>query len=153
MPVSADEYKALCANWASGVTIVTSRDGDRIQGMTASAFTEVSLDPPLVLFCADKATITNELIQASGVFSVSILAQGQDALSNKFASKNDEHRRFEGLECVAILFHGRVQVSLKPGHATESTVATGNPHLRFAVGRSELREALVRGDRLLERRR
>ena len=99
MPISPDDYKALCANWASGVTIVTSRDGDRIQGMTASAFTEVSLEPPLVLICADKTTITNELIQASGVFSVSILEHGQDALSNKFASKKDEHRRFEGLAC------------------------------------------------------
>ena len=99
MPISPDDYKALCANWPSGVTIVTSRDGDRIQGMTVSAFTEVSLEPPLVLICADKATITHELIQASGAFSVSILEQRQEALSDKFASKKDEHRRFEGLEC------------------------------------------------------
>ena len=43
MPIGGEEYKQLLANWPSGVTIVTSRDGDRIQGMTASAFTEVSL--------------------------------------------------------------------------------------------------------------
>ena len=99
MPIGGEEYKQLLANWPSGVTIVTSRDGDRVQGMTASAFTEVSLDPPLVLVCADKSTITNELIAASGVFSISILAEGQDALSNRFASKKDEHRRFENLDC------------------------------------------------------
>lgn len=89
----------MAASWATGVTVVTSRDGERIQGMTVSAFTEVSLDPPLVLVCADKATITNELIEASQVFSVSILAHDQDDLSNKFASKKDEHRRFAGLDC------------------------------------------------------
>ena len=101
MAVDPELFKRLFASWPSGVTIVTSRDGERIQGMTASAFTEVSLDPPLVLVCADKATITNELIQASGVFSVSILAEDQQVLSNKFASKKDEHRRFEGLDCEA----------------------------------------------------
>jgi len=97
--ISGDQYKQTLAQWPSGVTIVTSRSGDRVQGMTVSAFNEVSLDPPLVLICADKATITNELIQASGVFSVSILAQGQDDLSNRFASKKYEHERFDGLDC------------------------------------------------------
>ncbi len=99
MPIDPELFKRLFASWASGVTIVTSCSGERVQGMTASAFTEVSLEPPLVLVCADKATITNELIEASGVFSVSILAEGQEALSNKFANKKDEHRRFEGLDC------------------------------------------------------
>jgi len=97
--IDPELFKRVFASWPSGVTIVTSRDGERIQGMTASAFTEVSLDPPLVLVCADKSTITNELIRASGVFSVSILAEGQRALSDKFASKKDEQRRFEGLNC------------------------------------------------------
>ena len=99
MPIDPELFKKLFASWPSGVTIVTSRHGERMQGMTASAFTEVSLDPPLVLVCADKSTITNELIEASGVFSVSILAEDQEALSNRFASKKDEHRRFEGLDC------------------------------------------------------
>ena len=99
MAIDGELYKQLVASWASGVTIVTSRDGERIQGMTVSAFNEVSLDPPLCLVCADKETITNELIQASGVFTVSVLAEEQDALSNKFASKKDEHRRFENLDC------------------------------------------------------
>jgi flavin reductase (DIM6/NTAB) family NADH-FMN oxidoreductase RutF len=100
MPIDGEQYKRLMASWPSGVTIVTSHDGDRIQGMTVSAFTEVSLDPPLVLFCADKSTITNELIQASGVFTVSILSSDQDQLSNRFASKKHEHERFVGLDCT-----------------------------------------------------
>ncbi len=99
MGIDAELFKKLFASWPSGVAIVTSCHGQRVQGMTVSAFTEVSLDPPLVLFCADQETITNELIAASQVFSVSILAKGQEALSNRFASKKDEHRRFDGLDC------------------------------------------------------
>jgi len=97
--ISGDQYKQTLAQWPSGVTIVTSRAGDRVQGMTVSSFNEVSLNPPLVLICADKSTITNDLIQASGVFSVSILAKGQEDLSNRFASKKHERERFDGLNC------------------------------------------------------
>lgn len=99
MGIDAESYKKLLSNWPSGVTIVTSRAGSRVQGMTVSAFNEVSLEPPLVLVCADKSTITNELIRASGAFSVSILAEEQHELSNRFASKKDEFRRFDGLAC------------------------------------------------------
>jgi flavin reductase (DIM6/NTAB) family NADH-FMN oxidoreductase RutF len=97
--LSPDDFKQALARWASGVTIVTARHGADVHGMTVSAFSSVSLDPPLVLVCADKASNTNALIQRAGVFSVSVLAQGQEALSNKFASKKEEWRRFDGLAC------------------------------------------------------
>lgn len=99
MPIDAESFKRAAASWATGVTIVTSRSGGRQQGMTVSAFSEVSLDPPLFLVCAEKTSITNELIAESGAFSVSILQRDQEDLSNKFASKRDEHRRFEGIRC------------------------------------------------------
>jgi flavin reductase (DIM6/NTAB) family NADH-FMN oxidoreductase RutF len=66
--------------------------------MTVRAFTEVSLDPPLVLVCADKKSNTLPMIAAGGVFAVNVLARDQQDLSNRFASKQDEWRRFEGLE-------------------------------------------------------
>jgi flavin reductase (DIM6/NTAB) family NADH-FMN oxidoreductase RutF len=100
MSVDAETFKQVFSNWATGVTIVTSRHGDRVMGMTVSAFNEVSLVPPLCLVCADKASNTNELIQRSRAFSVSILAEGQQELSNRFASKQEEHRRFDGLACA-----------------------------------------------------
>ncbi len=79
------------------MTVVTARAGDRIHGMTVSAFTEVSLDPPLVLVCADKTSLTHPVIAEGRVFAVNILARGQQELSRRFASKEEEHRRFEGL--------------------------------------------------------
>jgi len=97
MSVSADTFRHALGHWASGVAIVTSAAGDRIHGMTVSAFSSVSLDPPLVLVCADKTSHTLVLIEESGVFAVNVLSHGQQALSNRFASKKDEDRRFEGL--------------------------------------------------------
>lgn len=87
--------------------------------MTVSAFTEVSLDPPLVLVCADKASNTQPFIEKSGVFAVNILARDQQELSDRFATKKDEWRRFEGLEF--------------------DTGETGAPLLRDTVGGLECR--------------
>ncbi|MCG8588814.1 MAG: flavin reductase family protein [Proteobacteria bacterium] len=100
MSVSAEAFKGAMARWASGVTIVTARAGDEVHGMTASDFCGVSLDPLLVLVCASKSSETHGVIARGRCFCVNILAQGQQALSNRFASKREEHRRFEGLECA-----------------------------------------------------
>lgn len=99
MSISADEFKAVMGLRASGVAIVTARAGGEIHGMTMSDFAGVSLSPPLVLICADKAANTLSVIQKGGNFAINVLARGQDALSNKFASKKEEWTRFEGLDC------------------------------------------------------
>jgi flavin reductase (DIM6/NTAB) family NADH-FMN oxidoreductase RutF len=99
MPVDPERFKRVLGSWASGVTIVTSSHREHVHGMTVSAFCSVSLDPMLVLVCADKTSNTQALIERARVFSVSLLAAEQEALSNRFASKKDEDRRFEGLAC------------------------------------------------------
>jgi flavin reductase (DIM6/NTAB) family NADH-FMN oxidoreductase RutF len=96
--LSSEALKNAYARWATGVTIVTARSGDRVHGMTVSAFTEVSLEPPLVLVCADKSSNTHPLIAEGRVFAVNVLASDQQELSNLFASKKDEERRFVGLD-------------------------------------------------------
>ena len=98
MAIDLVELKQVLAQRASGVAIVTARAGDRIHGMTVSAFSEVSLVPPLVLVCAEKSSHTHPVIEQGGVFALNVLAAGQQALSNRFASKLDEERRFVGLE-------------------------------------------------------
>jgi len=95
--ISSDEFRKLLGRWTTGVTVVTACSGDVIHGMTVSAFTEVSLDPPLVLVCCDVTSNTHEVMAEGGVFAVNILARDQESLSNRFASKKDEWRRFEGL--------------------------------------------------------
>jgi len=96
--VSADDLKRALRRWATGVTIVTARAGDRVHGMTVSAFNEVSLEPPLVLVCADRSSNTLPVIEDGRIFAVNVLARDQEGLSNLFASKRDEWKRFEGLE-------------------------------------------------------
>jgi flavin reductase (DIM6/NTAB) family NADH-FMN oxidoreductase RutF len=95
------ELKNVYACWATGVTIVTARAGDRVHGMTVSAFTEVSLDPPLVLVCIDRTSSTQPIIAEGGGFAVNILARGQEELAKRFASNEAEDRRFLDLDCEA----------------------------------------------------
>jgi len=98
MTISAEDFRHALSRRASGVAVVTARNGDRIHGMTVSAFTEVSLEPPLVLVCADKASNTLPFIEAGGVFAINILARDQQEISARFASKKNEDKRFDGLE-------------------------------------------------------
>ena len=99
MPVDPETFKKALGCWASGVTIVTSQFGEERLGMTVSAFSSVSLSPPLVLVCADKGSNTNTLIQKSRAFTVNVLSTDQTALSNLFADKKREAIRFDGLDC------------------------------------------------------
>jgi flavin reductase (DIM6/NTAB) family NADH-FMN oxidoreductase RutF len=99
MAVDPDRFKGALRRWASGVTIITTSCDGEDAGMTVSAFSSVSLEPPLVLACADKASNTNPLIARSGSFAANILAAGQEQLSNRFATTGNEAVRFEGLEC------------------------------------------------------
>ena len=98
MTISAEDFKRALSRRASGVAVVTARNGEKIHGMTVSAFTEVSLSPPLVLVCADKTSNTLPVIRAGGVFAINVLARDQQELSNRFAVKKDEDKRFDGLE-------------------------------------------------------
>ncbi|HEX9815163.1 MAG TPA: flavin reductase family protein [Myxococcota bacterium] len=98
MSFSSSDLKDAYARWATGVAIVTARAGDRIHGMTVSAFTEVSLEPPLVLVCIDKTAGTRPVIAEGGAFAVNILARGQQQLAKRFARKEEEDRRFVDLE-------------------------------------------------------
>ena len=87
MPVSSADFRAALSRFASGVTVVTTKDAAGKQfGITVSAFCSVSLDPPLVLICIEKTTGSHHAFEESGRFTVNILAEGQATLSEHFAS-------------------------------------------------------------------
>ena len=83
----ADFRRALGA-FATGVTVITTHGPGEQYGMTANAFSSVSLDPPLVLVCVMSGTAGAESIARNGVFAVNILGAEQEALSRYFASKD-----------------------------------------------------------------
>src|SRR3989304_2203516 len=86
-PPGRDEFRAVMGCFAPGLTIVTTRRGDELHGMPANAVTAVSLDPPLVLVCIDRSADSHDIVDASGVFALSILGREQYALSRHFALK------------------------------------------------------------------
>lgn len=84
-------------HFPAGVTLVTTRAGDSVHGMTVSAFASVSPKPPMVLVCIDHKHTMHGLLEADdAVFAINILAEGQDALSNRFAFAKDVDRFAEG---------------------------------------------------------
>lgn len=96
MSVSKDEFRRALGHFASGVTVVTSRCEDGIQrGITVSAFSSLSLDPPLILICIDKKASLHDHLKEGRHFVVNILAEDQELVSRRFASKDAD--RFEGL--------------------------------------------------------
>lgn len=94
MPVSKDEFRAAMSRFVSGVTVVTALGTDSLpSGITVSAFSSVSLDPPLVLACVDKRASLHDCLTEGKQFAVNILAEDQEHLSRRFASKDQQ--RFE----------------------------------------------------------
>ena len=85
---SGTEFRATLAAFATGVTVITTRGPDHAYGMTATAFSSVSLDPPLVLVCVISGTTGAETIERNGVFAVNILGAHQEPLSRYFASRD-----------------------------------------------------------------
>lgn len=89
--VGPEDLKAVMGSFASGVTLVTTRDAEgNPSGLTVSAFSSVSLTPALCLVCIDNRGKSLAAILASGVFGVSMLRSGQEAISNRFASRVED---------------------------------------------------------------
>ena len=97
MPVDPNQFKIALGHWGSGVCVVTASDGEgRLGGVTASSFTSVSLDPPLVLFCLGGDSTSYGVFERADGFVVHILAAGQEHLSILFASKSPD--KFEQVD-------------------------------------------------------
>lgn len=86
--VTEQRFRAALGNFATGVTIITSTDDGEPVGMSANSFTSVSLDPPLVSFCAARTSTTYPRISASGRFCVNVLSEHQEAIARTFARRD-----------------------------------------------------------------
>ncbi|GHJ40941.1 flavin reductase family protein [Streptomyces sp. TS71-3] len=83
MPSSLRE---VMSRFATGVVVVTV-GGEHVHGMTANAFTSVSLDPPLVLCCVAHSAVMHGALSASARFAVSVMAADQERVARHFADK------------------------------------------------------------------
>jgi flavin reductase (DIM6/NTAB) family NADH-FMN oxidoreductase RutF len=85
MDIDPREFRNTVGQFVTGVTVIAADIDGSVRGMTANAFTSVSLDPPLVLFCVAKKAHLGQVIQRASGFSVNVLRQEQQNLSTYFA--------------------------------------------------------------------
>jgi flavin reductase (DIM6/NTAB) family NADH-FMN oxidoreductase RutF len=95
MPMDDARFKEAMSHFASGVTVVTTEHDGTPYGLTVASFASLSLHPPLVLVCIEKAVKSHDAIRNAGHFGVSVLEQSQADVSGKFASKSDD--KFTGI--------------------------------------------------------
>ena len=127
MAVDQSEFRRVMGHFATGVTVITTHDGNgKLTGLTANAVSSVSLNPPLVLVCVDKSAESYPSFAASQVFAINILSEEQEAVSRRFAKSGGD--KFTGL-------------GYRPG-------ATGAPLLDDTVAYMEcdIRHAFEAGD-------
>jgi flavin reductase (DIM6/NTAB) family NADH-FMN oxidoreductase RutF len=94
--VDKDAFKKVMGSFAAGVTVITTVDDDgKPWGLTATAFSSLSLDPPLCLVCIDKRAGSHDVLANSRKFAVNVLTSEQQDLSNRFASRSDD--KYQGV--------------------------------------------------------
>jgi flavin reductase (DIM6/NTAB) family NADH-FMN oxidoreductase RutF len=149
MPVTPDDFRAALSRFPSGITVVTSRGpAGELHGITVSAFSSVSLNPPLILVCIEKTTGSHEAINETKVFAVNILAAGQDDMSERFSLPS--RKKFDGvslqtgsngvpqladalvvLECRLRHMYDGGDHSIFVGEVEEVSIRDGNPLVYF----------------------
>lgn len=96
MPIEKNELRQVMGHFATGVTVITTRSGaGELHGLTANAFSSLSLAPPLVLICVDKKAESYPCFDESKVFTINVLADEQESLSRKFAVSGGD--KFQGV--------------------------------------------------------
>jgi flavin reductase (DIM6/NTAB) family NADH-FMN oxidoreductase RutF len=85
--IEPTEFRHALGHFASGVTIITTQHRGQFHGTTVSSFCSLSLKPPLVLVGIDLNANIHDLIIASEVFGVNILAEHAETLSRHFARR------------------------------------------------------------------
>ena len=157
MTLDPDSFRSVLGRFASGITVVTTRDGDgRDVGMTVSAFCSVSLTPPLIQVCVDRQASLHDVLAASERFGVNILAADQEALSRRFATE-ESTRRFDGigyqrgesgvvlledalahLECRLVTRHDAGDHSMFIGEVESASARNARPLLYYRGGYAQL---------------
>ena len=95
MGVTQAEFRKAMGSFATGVTVITVDSEGEVHGMTANAFTSVSLDPLLVLVCVDHRARTHTHLHARKRFGVNVLAENQRAISEYYALPSPTHQNAE----------------------------------------------------------
>ena len=95
MNLTQEDFRRAMGMFATGVTVVTVESNGRVEGMTANAFTSVSLDPLLVLVCVDRKARTHAHLHERKRFGINVLSEGQRSISEHYAQPGRDPARAE----------------------------------------------------------
>lgn len=97
MTIESQELRRVMGHFATGVTVITTKDKDGTpQGLTANAFMSLSLNPPLILISVDKGATCYACFEPQNGFTVNFLSEEQEEISRRFATKGVD--KFAGLQ-------------------------------------------------------
>ncbi len=156
MSVDKAEFRRALGHFAAGVTVVTAQfdDGQPV-GITVTAFSSLSLEPPLVLICIDRRARMHDRLKVDGHFAVNMLAQDQEFVSRRFASSEPDQFREIGyrlgvtgapliqgtvaaVECRIVELVGGGDHTIFVGQVESTQVSEGKPLLYFRGGYAQL---------------
>lgn len=125
-----DVFRDVIGHFATGVTVISARDGDTDFGVTVSAISSLSLQPPMLLACLNRTSRTQGAIRRTGGFAVNILGVHQQKLARLFATNRDD--KFEGLAVhYGTLGHPLLDDALAHVECEVIEEATGGTHTVF----------------------
>jgi flavin reductase (DIM6/NTAB) family NADH-FMN oxidoreductase RutF len=148
--ITPDDFRRVLGHFAAGVTVITTTDGEgRPTGFTATAFTSVSLDPPLILVCVSHKSQSYPALLERKQFAVNFLRREQEDISRRFATSRLD--KFDGVahrtgalglpvlaealahvECVTVNQHVEGDHTVLIGRVDAcETAASGDPLLYF----------------------
>jgi flavin reductase (DIM6/NTAB) family NADH-FMN oxidoreductase RutF len=156
LTVSPDEFRSALGRFPSGVTVVTTTAADGSdQGMTVSAFSSVSLEPPLVLICIEKTASAYEALTHAAGFVVNILSATQEQIARRFSIVDID--RFQGvgysrsqsgfavlddvlavIECNTRAMHDAGDHTIIVGEVEATRAESGTPLLYYRGGYAQL---------------
>jgi 4-nitrophenol 2-monooxygenase / 4-nitrocatechol 4-monooxygenase, reductase component len=96
-PLDQALFRHVIGHFTSGVAVITTREGGIDHGMTASAISSLSADPPMLLICAHTKAPTHAALNRAGVFCVNVLGEDQEHLAAQFAGPRAD--KFAGVSC------------------------------------------------------
>lgn len=93
--LDATRFRDVIGHFMSGVAVITTRHDGRDHGMTASAVSSLSLEPPMLVVCLHRDAPTQEALLGSSAFAVNILREGDGRLARRFATPHED--KFAGV--------------------------------------------------------
>jgi len=149
-----EKLRALMRKWVTGVSVVTAEKDGMVHGMTVGSLVSVSIDPPRIVVTLAKQTRTYQMVDATGLFGVTLLAARQKSVAELFSGAIPDHgERMSGIRLkrlsqnVPVLADGLGQMACRVVHRYEMPASTLFVAEVLEIESGEEKKALIYGNR------